>query len=27
MMEAERPPLRPFTTVEAAVQKVRLVFD
>jgi nuclear transport factor 2 (NTF2) superfamily protein len=24
MMEAERPPLPPFVTVEAAVQKVRL---
>jgi len=23
-MEAERPPLPPFTTVEAAIQKVRL---
>lgn len=27
MMEAERPPLPPFTTVEAAVQKVRLAED
>jgi uncharacterized protein len=26
-MEAERPPLPPFTTVEAAVQKVRLAED
>ncbi len=27
MMEAERPPLPPFITVEAAVQKVRLAED
>ena len=27
MMEAERPPLPPFVTVEAAVQKVRLAED
>jgi uncharacterized protein len=27
MMEAERPPLPPFTTVEAATQKVRLAED
>ena len=27
MMEAERPPLPPFTTVEAAAQKVRLAED
>jgi nuclear transport factor 2 (NTF2) superfamily protein len=27
MMKAERPPLPPFTTVEAAVQKVRLAED
>ena len=26
-MESERPPLPPFTTVEAAVQKVRLAED
>jgi nuclear transport factor 2 (NTF2) superfamily protein len=26
-MEAERPPLPPFITVEAAVQKVRLAED
>ncbi len=26
-METERPPLPPFTTVEAAVQKVRLAED
>jgi nuclear transport factor 2 (NTF2) superfamily protein len=27
MMEAERPPLPPFTTIEAAVQKVRIAED
>ena len=27
MMEAERPPLLPFITVEAAIQKVRLAED